>query len=383
MGGFLSGLGELLGGFSAKKQIDETGFDWREKRAAEQFERDRRTQVAGQQDEDRAVNQIADVLATQEGEPDTSSIPGEVLGAQSKWRVQQALGKLPERKSSIAAANANARFAQEELRGKQRETEIGLRGDEAQELAQIQAQLRSNAPMTAFQRASLQQRAAALQAMVTRGTRRRVLKTPGQRNGVAGTVLYDQDTMDEVGFEAAPQTAATRGKEESKGAAMTAYNELMGVYDTFGGQPEGGLEARYGGLKRGAEALSGYNPEVRVYQAGVRGFVPLMARALGHVGVLTELDVERTEALFPTAGDTAAEANGKKRIIQEIMLGRRQPPFQVVTEDTQAGPSPRTPSPTMPLSTAGPGEIRTFGGQKYRLKPGGNPRLRSNWEVVP
>lgn len=155
---------------------------------------------------------------------------------------------------------------------------------------------------------------------------------------------------------------------------MQAYDELMGIYDSFGGQPQGGLEARLGGLTRGAQATAGYNPEVQVYKAGVRGFVPLMARALGHVGVLTELDVERTEALFPKPGDTETEAMMKKAVLSDIMSGRRQPPFQLQTAPAE--------EPSMPPSTAGEGEIRTFNGRKYRLKPGADKRLRSSWEEL-
>lgn len=110
---------------------------------------------------------------------------------------------------------------------------------------------------------------------------------------------------------------------------MGAFDELMQVYDSMGGQPEEGISARLGGATRRGAAALGYNPEARTYAAGVRGFVPLMARALGHTGVLTELDVARTEALFPSPGDTAEEATQKRRILQEIMSGQRKPPFKV------------------------------------------------------
>ena len=129
--GFLGGLTELLGGFAAKNQIDKDGFDWREKRQADQFARDRTVQVAGQEDEDRAVGQIADVLAAQEGEPDTSSIPREVLGADTKWRVQQALGKLPERKSRIEASKSSALWNKQLLAGDQRRGDITARAEAA------------------------------------------------------------------------------------------------------------------------------------------------------------------------------------------------------------------------------------------------------------
>jgi hypothetical protein len=324
MGGFLSGLSQLLGGWNQVRRIDDTGFDWREQDAAKQFERDRRTQLAGQEDEDRAVNIGRDVmLGAEEGEePDLSGVlPGYDQGL-AKLRVK---GAVAQSRPALQAQQSYARLAQEQARGTNQREAIGARGNEAQELVELQAKLRSGAPMTEYQRRSLEQRAQAIEAMGARGTRRRVLKTPGQRNGVAGTVLYDQDTMDEVGFEAAPQTAATRGKEEAKGAAMVAYESIRGLREQLP-TPENWMEAGAVGIGRQVGAMTQANPVANRYKASIRGFVPLMARALGHVGVLTELDVERTEALFSGLGATAETDRISDEMMRGIMTG--QVPFQ-------------------------------------------------------
>lgn len=158
MGGFLDNLSTLLGGFSDVRQIDQDGFDFREKRKAAQFERDRRVEEARQADEDRAVGQIADVLSSQET-PDMSvaesALPAEMDAARRKFTIQRALGQLPERKSRLEATKAYARIAQEQARGENRLQAIAATGDEAQELENLRAKNRANAPLTSYEQARL------------------------------------------------------------------------------------------------------------------------------------------------------------------------------------------------------------------------------------
>lgn len=146
--GFLDGLTTLLGGFSDVKQIDKEGFDFREKRAQDQFLRDRQRQLASQQDEDRAVEQIADVLATQEGEPDTSMIPQQVLGADKAWRVQRAMGRLPERKSAIEGMKASAAYNKQLLSGDQAMQREQFKGEMRSQLMQQAEEIRQNQTMS-------------------------------------------------------------------------------------------------------------------------------------------------------------------------------------------------------------------------------------------
>jgi hypothetical protein len=70
------------------------------------------------------------------------------------------------------------------------------------------------------------------------------------------------------------------------------------------------------------------DPSVDLYRTGVRGFVPLFARSVGHVGVLTELDVQRTEDLFPRTGDAADVTAEKLARLNRIMTGQEPAPFE-------------------------------------------------------
>ena len=79
-----------------------------------------------------------------------------------------------------------------------------------------------------------------------------------------------------------------------------------------------------GAWRRGAAALNMDN-DVREYRSLVRGFTPLMARAVGHNGVLTEQDVQRTEMLFGDVGflgtDNKTVADNKIARLKTIMVG--------------------------------------------------------------
>ena len=130
--GFLDGLTTLLGGFSDVKQIDEEGFDFREKRAAEQFKRD-------QDREDWATKAAAEAsLGTDDESALASTIPGDVNRARVMAR---ALGAGKQAKSALQAQKAYTDAALLAQRGDQTAREIGLRGDEAESLARVRADL--------------------------------------------------------------------------------------------------------------------------------------------------------------------------------------------------------------------------------------------------
>lgn len=65
-----------------------------------------------------------------------------------------------------------------------------------------------------------------------------------------------------------------------------------------------GLIAKAAGGAAKVAAKANLNDDVAEYQALVMGFTPLIARALGHTGVLTEQDVVSVRALFPAPGDS-------------------------------------------------------------------------------
>lgn len=65
-----------------------------------------------------------------------------------------------------------------------------------------------------------------------------------------------------------------------------------------------GVMASASGEVEKAKAKVNLNDDVAEYEALVSGFTPMIARALGHTGVLTQQDVDSVKNLFPTPRDS-------------------------------------------------------------------------------
>ena len=337
--GFLDGIRDMLGGFNAVKQIDSDGFDWREKRAAQQFVRDRQVEEARQQDEDRAVNQIADAYAGAEGgqEPDVSPLLQGIEERRQKFMLDRARGVGKERKSSIEATKAyNARLLRSDQDAASMEREK-YKGELRQNLMSQAEEIRQNQQMSPREKDAALMRIQAQFELFDRAESGRNYRAANFGTGTGFTKVGGTDESGTTGtwlipkrggereFVPAGPTAATRGKEEAKGAAMKAYEAIRGLRRQMP-TPEGWVEANVTGIGREIGARTQADPVANRYKASIRGFVPLMARALGHVGVLTELDVERTEDLFSGLGATAETDRISDEMIRKIMSG--EVPFQ-------------------------------------------------------
>ncbi len=120
MSGFLSGLGELLGGFNAQRRIDKEGFDWREKQQAAEFERQRERELAGQQNQqfetsqnEALSKQLADVAeGTPEGTDLESMIPAQVDQARRKFIASRAKGLQVQNKRQMALLTGGQRMGE-------------------------------------------------------------------------------------------------------------------------------------------------------------------------------------------------------------------------------------------------------------------------------
>jgi hypothetical protein len=134
--------------------------------------------------------------------------------------------------------------------------------------------------------------------------------TTAMRNAEAG-VTAPQMARKEAQQRAAPVLA-------DLGSRALALNKGL----------EGGFVDRVSGMASSAAGRMGMNPAADLYRTGVRGFTSLLARSVGHVGVLTELDVQRTEELFPRIGDGEVVAREKLNRIQRIIGGQEPLPFQ-------------------------------------------------------
>lgn len=83
-----------------------------------------------------------------------------------------------------------------------------------------------------------------------------------------------------------------------------------------------GWQALPSGLYKSLAAKANIDVDMAEYLASLEGFIPIFARAVGHSGVLTELDSLKTMKLFPRPGDSRELAIRKMRNIEMLMEGK-------------------------------------------------------------
>lgn len=140
-------------------------------------------------------------------------------------------------------------------------------------------------------------------------------------------------------------------KFEKAGPILSSIEELSEKINT-----QAGLLAKMAGGAAKVQAKSNYNDDVAEYQALVSGFTPLVARSLGHTGVLTQQDVDSVKELFPKPGDSKTLRDRKISRIKTII-------GQLEAIEGSGGAPPQAPK-------AGDGGGWTIvGGVRIREKP--------------
>ena len=115
-----------------------------------------------------------------------------------------------------------------------------------------------------------------------------------------------------------PVPSATESAEARKfqnaAPVLKSMEELSEKINTLQG-----LKAKAVGEKAKLEAELNLNDNVAEYEALISGFTPLVARSLGHTGVLTEQDVQSVKALFPKPGDSKSLRDRKVARVKSII----------------------------------------------------------------
>src|SRR3990167_124155 len=116
-----------------------------------------------------------------------------------------------------------------------------------------------------------------------------------------------------------PGTAQSKNRQQARQAVqpvIDAITELMPKINM-----KKGVSAKIAGGWREALAVANYDDDVAEYVAVVEAFPPLLARAEGHTGVLTEKDFEHSMRILPMPGNSDTLAARKlKRLMQILEL---------------------------------------------------------------
>lgn len=144
-----------------------------------------------------------------------------------------------------------------------------------------------------------------------------VIQTPG---GFA-TVNRDTNTATPITQGGAqvplPPTTDQRNRTSGRSSALDVLDSI----DELSARINTGVGAlaKISGAVEKAKAQANLNDDVSEYEAVISGFTPLLARALGHTGVLTEQDVQSVKDLYPKTTDSKTVRDRKIARIRKIM----------------------------------------------------------------
>jgi hypothetical protein len=173
-----------------------------------------------------------------------------------------------------------------------------------------------------------------------------------------GNPITKYMTPDEVraegGVRGAPKTTAKAQGPATVAAVLGEIDTLSKKINTGGSNPL----TRIGGTVRSAAGAMNLDDAVAEYESLIAGFTPIVARAVGHTGVLTEQDVQSVRALFPKPGDSASLAHSKLARVRKLMA-QIQPETGTGAGPLESGPSEQRGGPAI-------GEERVIQGQRAR-----------------
>lgn len=135
-------------------------------------------------------------------------------------------------------------------------------------------------------------------------------------NARTGKYTYPATGQEIRGPKPVPSATESRDEAKFKTAApvLASVSELSERINTLQG-----VVAKASGEAEKAKAKINLNDDVAEYQALVEGFTPLVARALGHTGVLTQQDVDSVKMLFPKPGESKSLRDRKVKRVMSII----------------------------------------------------------------
>jgi hypothetical protein len=106
-------------------------------------------------------------------------------------------------------------------------------------------------------------------------------------------------------------TAQSYAKAKPILSAISELSEKINIGQGVAAKAQGAVEQQ--------KAKVNLNDDVAEYEALISGFTPLIARALGHTGVLTQQDVDSVTKMFPRPGDSKSLRDRKVARIEQLI----------------------------------------------------------------
>jgi len=140
-----------------------------------------------------------------------------------------------------------------------------------------------------------------------------------------------------------PPTDTQAATTTSASKVLTVFSKLSDLSEKI--NTGKGLIAKAQGAASIAAAQANYNDDVAEYEALIDTYTPIMARANGHTGVLTEQDVQSTKAIFPRPGDSKTLRDRKIKTMESLMGAGGQTPATPPRDEWPEGASVAVRSP--------------------------------------
>ena len=157
-----------------------------------------------------------------------------------------------------------------------------------------------------------------------------------------GKAVRATDAEIRAGGMGQPETAFMRNMDAGKGRATPLLESVVELADRI--NVNQGLYAKMAGGAAKVAAKANYDDDVAEYQAMVTAFTPLWARALGHVGILTQVDVDSAREALPKPGDSKTLMQRKIARIEKILgatiTGSAASTTESGRDGTMTGPRP-------------------------------------------
>lgn len=148
-----------------------------------------------------------------------------------------------------------------------------------------------------------------------------VTVTTRDKDGNAVTKVIPRSQALGQEFPVAP-TTQERNFEMSLGKIDPIMKSISELSERINTQ-QGVIAKLYGGAEK-AKAKINLDDDVAEYESLISGFTPMVARAVGHTGVLTQQDVDSVKALFPRPGDSK-NLRDRKIARVKMILGAQNP----------------------------------------------------------
>jgi hypothetical protein len=199
-----------------------------------------------------------------------------------------------------------------------------------------EAQQREMQASAAAERAAAREDSQAAQAENARLNRENASAIANMRRDARVTTVqeFDPETQTIVTVGVDPETGEEKWR---KGGRMTAdamgrsaaYGRASKIVDVLSRQAQKiqlaqGAAARIAEPKQRAAAYANIDLDTAEYMSTLKSFAPLIARSLGHTGVLTELDVESVRQGFWQPGESGELRDRKFKNIKSIMESMSQ-----------------------------------------------------------